>query len=184
MWACFLVNNRLVQALLISVMALSIFGWAHGVFLSSTRVIFAAAFDRVLPSWAANISAKRRVPYGALILMIVPSIVISAIYAYKPDFTSVFLDATAVLALTFFATVVAAIILPWRRKDLYEASPIARYKVAGLPLITVSGVVSALFLIGMLYEWAHWSLYGSNSPDSAKYFLVTYLAAVVIYVAA
>src|SRR6202030_2634924 len=98
-------------------------------FLSSTRVIFDAAFDRVVPSWAANISAKRRARYGALVLMIVPSIVISAIYAYKPSFTSVFLDATAVLALTFFATTVAAIILPWRRKDLYEASPIANYKI-------------------------------------------------------
>src|SRR5438309_11480530 len=114
MFAGFLVNNHLFQALLIIVMGLWFFGWAGTLFLSSTRVIFAAAFDRVLPAWAANISAKRRVPYGSLALMIVPSIVISAIYAFKPSFTSVFLDATAVLALTFFATVVAAIILPWQ----------------------------------------------------------------------
>src|SRR6266446_10566045 len=129
MFAGWLVPNHLFQALLILVMGLWFFGWAGTLFLSSTRVIFAAAFDRVLPSWAANISTKRRVPYGALVLMIVPSLVISAIYAYKPDFTSVFLDATAVLALTFLATVVAAIILPWRRKDLYDASPIARFKI-------------------------------------------------------
>src|SRR6266446_6028888 len=91
MFAGFLVENHLFQALLIIVMGLWFFGWAGTLFLSSTRVIFAAAFDRVLPAWAANISAKRRVPYGALILMIAPSLVISAIYAYKPDFTSVFL---------------------------------------------------------------------------------------------
>src|SRR5207302_6887155 len=119
-----------------------------------TRVIFAAAFDRVLPSWAANISAKRRVPYGSLVLMIAPSIVISAIYAYKPDFTSVFLDATAVLALTFLATVVAAIILPWRRKDLYDASPTAGYKIAGPPIISSVGVITGFFLLFMLYEWS------------------------------
>src|SRR6202521_2726648 len=144
MWACFLVNNRLVQALLISVMALSIFGWAHGVFLSSTRVIFAAAFDRVLPSWAANISAKRRVPYGSLALMIVPAIVVSWLYAYKPSVQAFTYDATAVIALTFLGTVISAIILPWRRKDLYDASPIARYKVAGIPLIPIAGGVSAV----------------------------------------
>src|SRR5689334_17242777 len=131
MFAGFLVDNHLFQALLIIVMGLWFFGWAGTLFLSSTRVIFAAAFDRVLPAWAANISAKRRVPYGSLVLMIVPSLVVSAIYAYKPSFTSVFLDATAVLALTFFATTVAAIILPWRRKDLYDASPIAQYKLGG-----------------------------------------------------
>src|SRR5207237_6114841 len=127
MFAGFLVNNHLFQALLIIVMGLWFFGWAGTLFLSSTRVIFAAAFDRVLPAWAANISAKRRVPYGSLALLIVPSLVVSAVYSYVPKFQSVFLDATAVLALTFLATVVAAIILPWRREDVSEAWPTARY---------------------------------------------------------
>src|SRR3989441_397411 len=188
-FAGFLVDNHLFQALLILVMGLWFFGWAGTLFLSSTRVIFAAAFDRVLPAWAANISAKRRVPYGSLILMIVPSVVISAVYAYRPTFTSVFLDATAVLALTFFATVVAAIILPWRRKDLYDASPIANYKVAGVPAITIVGVITGLFLLFMLYEWSFNkdNLYGTSfqsTPNSVYYFLATYIVAVVIYVAA
>src|SRR6266851_4898608 len=189
MFAGWLVNSHLFQALLIIVMGLWFFGWAGTLFLSSTRVIFAAAFDRVLPSWAANISAKRRVPYGSLVLMIVPSVVISAIYAYKPDFTSVFLDATAVLALTFLATVVAAVVLPWRRKDLYDASPIARYKVAGVPLITVVGGITGLFLLFMLYEWSFNgdNLYGTSlqkTPNSVIYFIATYVVAVVIYVVA
>ncbi len=189
MFAGWLVNNHLFQALLIIVMGLWFFGWAGTLFLSSTRVIFAAAFDRVLPAWAANISANRRVPYGSLVLMIVPSIVVSAIYAYKPTFTSIFYDATAVLALTFLATVVAAVILPWRRKDLYEASPIARYKVAGIPAITIVGVITGAFLLYMLYEWSFNSsdLYGTSfqsTPNSVYYFLATYIVAVVIYVVA
>jgi basic amino acid/polyamine antiporter, APA family len=189
MFAGWLVDNHLFQALLIIVMGLWFFGWAGTLFLSSTRVIFAAAFDRVLPSWAANISATRRVPYGSLVLMIVPSLVISAIYAYRPTFASVFLDATAVLALTFLATVVAAVILPWRRKDLYDASPIASWKVAGLPLISVVGVVTGLFLLFMLYEWSFNSanLYGTSfqtTMNSVYYFVGTYVVAIVIYVAA
>jgi amino acid transporter len=189
MFAGWLVNNHLFQALLILVMGLWFFGWAGTLFLSSTRVIFAAAFDRVLPSWAANISAKRRVPYGSLVLMIVPSLVISAIYSYVPKFQAVFLDATAVLALTFLATVVAAIILPWRRKDLYDASPIARYKVLGVPTITVVAVITAIFLAFMLWEWSFNAdnLYGTSfeaTGDSVKYFLATYVVAIAIYVAA
>src|SRR5467141_4242434 len=46
MFAGWLVNNHLFQALLIIVMGLWFFGWAGTLFLSSTRVIFAAAFDR------------------------------------------------------------------------------------------------------------------------------------------
>jgi APA family basic amino acid/polyamine antiporter len=189
MFAGWLIDNQIFQALLIIVMGLWFFGWAGTLFLSSTRVIFAAAFDRVLPSWAANISAKRRVPYGSLVLMIVPSIVISAIYAWRPTFASIFIDATAVLALTFFATTIAAIILPWRRKDLYEASPIARYKVAGIPAITVVGVITGAFLLFMLYEWSFnaANLYGTtltSTVNSVYYFLATYLVAVAIYVIA
>ena len=189
MFASWLVDNHFFQAVLILVMGLWFFGWAGTLFLSSTRVIFAAAFDRVLPAWAANISANRRVPYGSLALMIVPSLVISAIYAYKPNFTSVFLDATAVLALTFLATVVAAVILPWVRKDLYNASPIANYKLAGIPVISIVGVITGLFLLFMLYQWSFNpnDLYGttfSSTPNSVYYFAGTYIVAIVIYVIA
>jgi basic amino acid/polyamine antiporter, APA family len=189
MFAAWIVDNHVVQAVLIIVMGLWFFGWAGTLFLSSTRVIFAAAFDRVLPSWAANISATRRVPYGSLVLMIVPSLVISAVYAYRPSFASVFLDATAVLALTFLATVVAAIILPWRRKDLYNASPIASMKIAGVPIITIVGAVTAAFLVFMLWEWSFNAdnLYGTSftaTMSSVWYFVATYVVAIVIYVVA
>src|SRR5438105_297056 len=187
MFAGWLVGNHLFQALLILVMGLWFFGWAGTLFLSSTRVIFAAAFDRVLPEWAANISAKRRVPYGSLILMIVPSLVVSAIWSYRPNFQGIFLWATGVIAITFLGTVIAAAIMPWRRKDIFENSPIARFRVAGIPVITITGVVSAIFLVFMLAEWSFNAVYGtafSLNASSPIYFLVTYLAAVVIYVVA
>ena len=187
MFAGWLVGNHLFQALLIAVMGLWFFGWAGTLFLSSTRVIFAAAFDRVLPEWAANISAKRRVPYGSLILMIVPSIVVSALFAYQPKFQVIFLDATAVIAVTFLGTVVAAAILPWRRADIYRNSPIARWRVAGIPVITVTGVISAIFLAFMIVEWSLNTVYGTAFTTNVlplQYFAVTYLVAIAIYVVA
>ncbi|TMG32942.1 MAG: APC family permease [Chloroflexi bacterium] len=188
MLAGWLVGNHLFQALLIAVMGLWFFGWAGTLFLSSTRVIFAAAFDRVLPEWAANISAKRRVPYGSLILMIVPSLVISALWAYGgTGLQGIFLWATGVIAITFLGTVVAAAILPWRRKDIFENSPISRFRIAGIPVITITGVVSAIFLLFMLAEWSFNDVYGTSfkiNGASPKYFLATYLVAIAIYVVA
>jgi amino acid transporter len=187
MLAGWLVDNHLFQALLIAVMGLWFFGWAGTLFLSSTRVIFAAAFDRVLPEWAANISAKRRVPYGSLILMIVPSLVVSAIWSFRPNFQVIFLDATAVIAVTFLGTVIAAAIMPWRRKDIFENSPIARFKVAGIPVITITGVVSAIFLGFMLVEWSLNTVYGTAFTTNLMplvYFVITYGVALAIYVVA
>ncbi len=187
MLAGWLVGNHVFQALLILVMGLWFFGWAGTLFLSSTRVIFAAAFDRVLPEWAANISAKRRVPYGSLVLMIIPSLIVSAIWAYQPSFQGIFLWATGVIAITFLGTVIAGAIMPWRRKDIFENSPIARFKVAGIPVITITGVVSAIFLAFMLAEWSFNAVYGTSfslNASSPIYFAVTYLVAIAIYVVA
>lgn len=44
-----IVDNAAVQVIIIAAISLMVFGWWGTVFLSSTRVIFAAAFDRILP---------------------------------------------------------------------------------------------------------------------------------------
>src|SRR5215217_93132 len=74
-----------LQFLLVAVLSLWFFGWVGTVFLSSTRVIFAAAFDRVLPEQVAKVS-RNGVPTIALTLMLVPSIGLAALYAYSTDF--------------------------------------------------------------------------------------------------
>src|SRR5207244_10045225 len=108
----FYIHSQLFQVLLILVFSMWFFGWAGTLFLSSTRVVFAAAFDRILPEWAANVSERRHVPFGALALMLFPSIIVSAFYAYKSGFITYTLDATLVIAVTFFGTAIAAMVLP------------------------------------------------------------------------
>jgi amino acid transporter len=185
MFAGWLVDSHVFQILLLLVMGAWFFGWAGTLFLSSTRVIFAAAFDRVLPSWAANISATRRVPYGALVLMVVPSIAVSALYAWNVfSFQTFILDAALVIAVTFLGTVVAAAVLPWRRKDIYANSPIARYKIGGVPALTLAAIVTGAFLLFTLWEWLSNSIYGVNNRTSLVFMGAMYVLAVVIYVAA
>ena len=133
---------------------------------------------------AANISATRRVPYGALILMVIPSIVVSALFAYAPGFTSYTLDAVLVIAVTYLGTIVAAAIMPWRRKDIYSSSPIARYSVAGIPAITIAAVITGVFLLFNLYEWIKDPTYGVNNTQSYLLMGAMYALAIVIYVVA
>ncbi len=79
-------------------------GWSGTLFLSSTRMIFAAAFDRVLPDHAAQVSERRAVPIIALLYIMVPAVVVSVIYAYSSDFRALTLDATLVIAVTFLGS--------------------------------------------------------------------------------
>jgi amino acid transporter len=180
----FYIHNTAFQVALILVFSLWFFGWAGTLFLSSTRVIFAAAFDRILPEWAASVSEKRHVPFGALALMLLPSVVVSALYAYNSTFLRATLDATLVIAVTFFGSAVAAMILPWRRKTLYGNSAIARYKFAGVPLITAAGLVTAAFIGWLLWHWWTNDTYGINNATSRNYMLILYGMALLIYVIA
>jgi hypothetical protein len=60
--------------------------------------------------------------------MVIPSVVISILYAYNiVGFKSIVLDATLVIAVTFFGTTLAGILLPWRQKEIFDGSPIARF---------------------------------------------------------
>jgi APA family basic amino acid/polyamine antiporter len=179
--AAFLMGSPVLQFILITLLSLWFFGWVGSVFLSSTRVIFATAFDRVLPEWAAKVS-RNGVPYAALALMLIPSIPISYLYAYNADFTSWTLDATLVIAITFLGSAVAAAILPYRKPEIYNASPIARYKVLGIPLITFAAVMFAIILVFSLYHWFKDDVYGVNNASSLRYMGAMYLLAIAIYV--
>jgi basic amino acid/polyamine antiporter, APA family len=179
--AAFLMGSPILQFILITLLSLWFFGWVGSVFLSSTRVIFATAFDRVLPEWAAKVS-RNGVPYAALALMLIPSIPISYFYAYNATFTSWTLDATLVIAITFLGSTIAAGILPYRKPEIYNASPIARYRVLGLPLITFAAIGFAIILVFSLYHWFKDDVYGVNNASSLKYMGAMYLLAILIYV--
>jgi APA family basic amino acid/polyamine antiporter len=182
-------HNSALASLLILVFGAWFIGWAGTLFMSSTRVIFAAAFDRVLPEKVADVSERRHVPLWALGLMLVPALIVSAVYAYSLTFRSYLFAATFVIVVTFFGTSIAAAILPWRKKQLYQNSPIARYKVLGIPLITFSGVITALFLGWNIYKWiwpplSNGNLYGINVPDSMAFMGGMYALALIIYIVA
>lgn len=111
--AAFLTTNKFVQFLVVALMSLWWFGWSGTVFLSSTRVIFAAAFDRLLPESVAKLDERTGTPVNALLLMIVPSVFVAYLFAFNiANFQTLTLCSTLVIAVTFLGTTVSAIVLP------------------------------------------------------------------------
>jgi APA family basic amino acid/polyamine antiporter len=198
--AVFLTSSRLIQIIVLLLMSFWWFGWAGTLFLSSTRVIFAAAFDRLLPEKVAELN-KNGTPINAMLLMVIPAIIVSYLYAYNvgaaPDGTGGFytatLAATQGIAIMYFGTAIAAILLPYRKKELFDASPIANMKVGGIPLITIAGVIFGGFLAFLLVEWMFdpWLNTGGEGPGlygisfkntwSILFLLGCYLLSAAIY---
>src|SRR5918999_6173015 len=176
-----LLGSPVLQVILVALLSLWFFGWVGTVFLSSTRVVFATAFDRVLPEWVAR-TTSNGVPYAALLLMLIPSIPISYMYAFGENFATYVLDAVLVIAITFLGSTVSAALMPWLKPDIYNASPIARYNVLGIPLITVAAAAFGGFLVFCIYQWLFNDLYGVNNTQSLIYMLILYAIALVMYV--
>ena len=148
LFAAFMVKSRAVQFIVILLMSLWWFGWSGTVFLSSTRVIFAAAFDRMLPEWVSTVEPRTRTPIVALLLMVIPGFIVGYLYAYNYfSFRTLALDSTLVIAVTFLGTTIAAIILPWRNKEVYDGSPIGKFKVSDW----LGKLVMLVFAVGGIY---------------------------------
>jgi amino acid transporter len=184
LFAGWLVHNTAFQVILILALSLWFFGWVGTLFLSSTRVIFAAAFDRVLPDRAAEVSEKRKVPFYSLILMLFPAAILSAVYSYSLSFRNYFLDATLVIAVTYLFSAIAVVILPWRKPDLWAASPASRFKFLGVPVVLIAGWVTIGLLVFCLVEWFSNSLYFVNNKSSLVFMGAMYLLAIIVYVVA
>jgi APA family basic amino acid/polyamine antiporter len=180
--ASYLIDNAIFQILMVVVFGAWFLGWSGTLFLSSTRMIFAAAFDRILPERAAQVSENRGVPVVALLFIMVPAIVVSVIYAFSADFRALTLDATLVIAVTFLGSTIAATILPWWKPELFDNSPIAGLKV----LISVASLIISVILAYVIYLWLSDPLYGIGvgNANSIIFLGVLYGLAAIVYVAA
>jgi amino acid transporter len=116
--------------------------------------------------------------------MLLPAVGLSALYAYNTTFATYTLDATLVIAVTYLFSAIAVVILPWRKPDLWRASPASRMKLLGVPIVPVAGVVTIGLIGYSLYEWLSNSGYGVNKRSSLVYMGCMYVLAIVIYVTA
>lgn len=178
----YLVDNTLFQMGMVILFGAWFLGWSGTLFLSSTRMIFAAAFDRVLPESAARVSERRAVPIVALLFIMIPSVVLSYAYAYSADIRGLTLDATLVIAVTFLGSAVAATILPWYKPRIFENSPVAHLKL----VISGAGLITSLILGWTIYSWLADPLYGIGvgNTESIKFLGILYGLAALLYVVA
>jgi amino acid transporter len=181
------VNNSAFQVILIAAISLLVFGWWGTVFLSSTRMIFASAFDRILPEGVAKVTSGG-VPVVALLCMVIPSIIVSAFYAYQPSFVKLTYDATLVIAVMFLGSGLAFMIMPWRAKSIWDNSALPKLKVVGVPIMAIVAAAYSAFMVFNLYLWIYdpTNTYGVGykNGNSMIFMGILYVAAIVIWIVA
>jgi amino acid transporter len=151
----------------------------------TTRVLFALAFDRLLPVRVAKISERSHAPVFAIAIVIVIGIAFCILTTYANLSNIVALE-SLFFALILLAGGVAATFLAHRRRDLVlrpGESDVARW--LGIPRMTwAGGLTTALALFTIIEVIIHSDVYGKFSAQSVTTLVVVLLAGPVVYLIA
>jgi amino acid transporter len=113
------------------------------------RSFFAWSFDRLMPEGLANVNERTHSPINAII---VTNVIIAALVVWSVignQFQLVLGLIVLAGALAVIIVGIAAVSLPGRRPDLYQASP-ANVRFLGVPVLYIAGTLSILEFIGII----------------------------------
>src|SRR3989454_1047674 len=146
-----------------------------------TRVAVAMSIDGVLPKFVSHVSPRTHTPvYAHVIFLILGGYVFAYVYNLVPNYQVYTLAVTAVATVMYIGTALGGAVFPWTRKEVYRTAPISKFKVGPVPLITICGVIAALFSAAMLYYFLSVPLLVnvdiSNLGYSGNWFLYAVIA--------
>jgi basic amino acid/polyamine antiporter, APA family len=118
----------------------------HNCYIGMTRVMVAMSLDRLLPEWVSKVDEKRHTPANAHWIYFLASIPVILVYNLWGAWYGLTLGVTFACGYVFVVTCLAGALLPYRAKDVYEASPGAKYKLGGIPWVTILGAIG--FVLG------------------------------------
>ena len=151
----------------------------------TTRVLFAQAFDRLLPVSVAKVGDRNHAPNVAIAIVLV----IGCGFCFLTSLVN--LGSIVALQSLFFALIllaggVAALMLPLRRADLLDLSGVAESERSRfLRKVTVVGAATTILALFTVYELvAHSSVYGKFSVESIITLVIVLGSGPVIYLIA
>jgi len=153
-------NNPIVTILIAAGFILNGHQIVHNCYIGMTRVMVAMSLDRVLPEMVSRVSERFHTPVNAHVIYFVASLPVIWLYnnfalsnadGSTTTWTSLTLGVTFACGYVFVGTALAGALLPFRAKALYEGSPGAAYKVGGIPLVTIVGIIGTI--AGVIFLW-------------------------------
>jgi amino acid transporter len=124
----------------------------HNCYIGMTRVMVAMSLDRLLPEWFSRVNERYHTPVNAHLAYFLASIPVILAYNLVGGWVGLTLGVTFACGYVFIISCLAGALLPYRAREVYEASPGAKHKV--------SGYIGVVFtLLGVLaFIWTAWVL--------------------------
>ena len=144
------------------------------------RLLLSYSFDRMAPEAMGEVSERYHTPVKAILFSAVLGLVaVVVLIVWKQ---ASLLSVTLAQLWWFLLISVAAAIFPYKFPNLWKANTSGR-KIAGIPLITIAGVVSVLFVALISYYFLFYSMFGANSMASLLAVVITVAIGPIYYYA-
>jgi amino acid transporter len=169
-----------------AIMTISFLGWLlmfiPVLVMANSRVILAWSFDRLLPYKFSEVDPKYHQPPWALFLCFLIAFVFLVIYSSQPLLFTISWTAVAA-AFVYLSLGVSSILVPLRKKEWYQTSGVAKYRIGSVPLLSICGAItiglSVYVILGFLllpgYAYA-----GAGLP-AAPLYAGTVLSGLLVY---
>ena len=133
-------GNIALAVIISATFAIWIWFWIPNIMAYGTRSMIAWSFDRVAPDRLGYVSGRFHTPVVAIWTFTAAGVAGVWLIAYRHLALLTFFE---VLVGVWLIAMLAAMIFPYRRTGIYRPSPVARLRLFGIPLMTVTGFLGA-----------------------------------------
>jgi amino acid transporter len=144
-------SSPIVWGVILIGLTFGIFQVIEIVYFASTRIMLAASLDRVLPDKIGYVNSKTHSPIIALVISMIGCEAFLYLIIYYSSDTGYFSTAGLATQIAYILICVTAILFPYRKKQIFEASPIAKYKLGSVPILSILGAIA--LVINVYIAW-------------------------------
>jgi amino acid transporter len=176
-----LTTSTVLIVIINAAFVLALFVALPATFLIATRSLFAWSFDRLVPERVSEVDPRTRSPLIANVITLAVTLIFLALIVFAGGgFLEILYTAGLAEILTFMVVAIAGIVFPFRRRAMYESSPIAR-TVLGLPAITVAGLVALAVYVFFFISLATTDALGANAAGGIRATVIIAAIGIAIY---
>ena len=150
-----------------------------------SRNILAWSIDKLTPDKLGVVDQKYHTPVNAVILVAVGGIIVNAIFAFAgqvPILLSILMWGEFAMAFTFGATCLVGMLFPYFKREFYKGSA-AQIEIAGIPVMTIGGIVGTIFIGTMIYLYFTDDFIGANTPPAYATIILSFVVGALFYYA-
>jgi len=127
--------------------------WVALSYLAFPRILFAWGMDRMGPRWFTDINPRWASPVKNHILCFILGEIGILLYVLWQEQMSGLSVTGLEIVSVFGVTAIAATIFPFVKKvkHIWEASPYNKWRILGIPVVTIGGIVNLIYLAILFY---------------------------------